>query len=189
MNLRSFFLVSASNPTTSRLRLLNSALADSLSRMRMTESSRNGRHDRDAEVDRAPAHAELEAAVLRDALLGDVELRHDLMREMMVPWCRLSIGPWLVQDAVDAVLDEDHVFLGLDVDVGGAPLDRVEHDESTELDDGRGILRDRSIVRVSSPSSSSGPAASGSPRSPRRGRAARHSLFWRMSAIAARLRP
>ena len=38
----------------------------------------DGRYDGDAEVDGAAGELELEAAVLRDALLGDVELRHDL---------------------------------------------------------------------------------------------------------------
>jgi hypothetical protein len=63
----------------SRRRFLNSFDIDSLSRIRMTESSPCAvGHDGDAEVDGAAGDAELEAAVLRDALLGDVELRHDL---------------------------------------------------------------------------------------------------------------
>ena len=38
----------------------------------------DARHDRDAEVDGLARHAQLEPAVLRHALLGDVELGHDL---------------------------------------------------------------------------------------------------------------
>jgi hypothetical protein len=48
----------------------------------------------------------------------------------------------LVEHAVDAVLDDDDVLLGLDVDVRGAALDRVEHHGVDELDDRRGVLRD-----------------------------------------------
>src|SRR5205814_4767463 len=41
-------------------------------------TSVRGRNDRDAEVDGAAGQAQLEAAVLWHALLGDVELGHDL---------------------------------------------------------------------------------------------------------------
>jgi hypothetical protein len=43
----------------------------------------DARHDRHAEVDRLARHPQPEAVVLRHALLGDVELRHHLMREMI----------------------------------------------------------------------------------------------------------
>ena len=43
-----------------------------------TLSPRQGRHGRDAQVDLAAAHGGLDAPVLRQAPLGDVELRHDL---------------------------------------------------------------------------------------------------------------
>ena len=101
------------------------------------------RHDRDAEVDRAAAHAQLEAAVLRHALLGDVELRHDLDARndrAVVPL--VDRVHRLVEHAVDPVLDDDDVLLRLDVDVRGAALDRVEDDRVDELDDRRGVLRD-----------------------------------------------
>ncbi len=101
------------------------------------------RHDRDAEVDRASPDAQLEAPVLRDALLGDVELRHDLDARddgAVVPLVdRLHR---LVEHAVDPVLDDDDVLLRLDVDVRGAALDRVEDDRVDELDDRRRVLRD-----------------------------------------------
>ena len=90
-----------------------------------------------------PRDAQLEAAVLRDALLGDVELRHDLDARndrAVVPL--VDRVHRLVEDAVDAVLDDDDVLLRLDVDVRGAALDRVEDDRVDELDDRRGVLRD-----------------------------------------------
>jgi hypothetical protein len=49
----------------------------------------------------------------------------------------------LVEHAVDAVLDHHLVVAGLDVDVRGAALDGVEDDRVDELDDRRGVLRDR----------------------------------------------
>jgi hypothetical protein len=66
------------NPRMSSFSSVNCSLIDSLSRMRMTVLAVDARHDRHAEVDRLARHAQLEAAVLRDALLGDVELGHDL---------------------------------------------------------------------------------------------------------------
>ena len=104
-----------------------------------------GRDDRDAEVDGAAGQAQLEAAVLRDALLGDVELRHDLDagddRGVMALVDRIER---LVEHAVDAVLDDDFVVAGLDVNVRGPALDGVEDDRVDELDDRRRLLlRDR----------------------------------------------
>ena len=65
-----------------------------------------------------PLQAQLEAAVLRDALLGDVELRHDLDAaddRLVVPLVdRLHR---LVEHAVDAVLDHHLGVARLDVDV------------------------------------------------------------------------
>ena len=104
-----------------------------------------GGHDRDAEVDRAAGDAELEAAVLRHALLGDVELRHDLDaaddRGVMALVDRIER---FVEHAVDAVLDHHLVVARLDVNVRGAALDGVEDDRVDELDDRRRVLlRDR----------------------------------------------
>ena len=78
-----------------------------------------------------------------NALLGDVELRHDLdARNDRAVVALVDRVHGLVEDAVDAVLDDDDVFLRLDVDVRGAALDGVEDDRVDELDDRRGVLRD-----------------------------------------------
>ena len=73
-----------------------------------------------------PGTLQLEAAVLRHALLGDVELGHDLDarddRAVELLGDRLHRR---LQHAVDAVLDVHRVVLRLDVDVAGAPLDRA----------------------------------------------------------------
>ena len=103
-----------------------------------------------------PAHAQAEAAVLRHALLGDVELRHDLEPaddRVVVPLVeRLDGG---VEHAVDAVLGEHLAVLGLDVDVGGAALDRAEDQRVDEAHDrALGRQRPRSASSASSSASS-----------------------------------
>jgi hypothetical protein len=103
----------------------------------------DGRHDRDAEVDRPPLDADLEAAVLRDPLLRDVQLGHDLDpaddRLVVLLVDRLHRR---VEDAVDPVLDDDDALLRLDVDVRSAALDGVEEDRVDELDDRARVRRD-----------------------------------------------
>src|SRR5215471_4363681 len=103
----------------------------------------NRRHDGDAKIDRTTAHPELEPPVLRYPLFGDVELRHDFDAgddRSMVPLVDGIHG--LIQNAVDAVLDDDHVLLRLDVHVRGTPLNRVENDRIHQFDDGRRVLSD-----------------------------------------------
>ena len=98
----------------------------------------HGRHDGDAEVDGAAREPDLEAAVLGDPLLGDVELRHDLDPaddgRVVALVDRLHR---LVEHAVDAVLDHDLAVLGLDVDVRRPALDGVEEDRVDQPDDRR----------------------------------------------------
>src|ERR1700730_7436753 len=97
--------------------------------------------DRDAEVHLAAlAQLELDAAVLREAALGDVELGHDLHAaddRCLQLHRRLHR---LVEHAVDAVADAEVLLVRLDVDVARALLDRVEQDQVHELDHWR-ILR------------------------------------------------
>src|ERR1041385_998239 len=122
MNLRKGVSIPSSKPRTSSRRFLNSLFIDSLSRIRMTQSSpgNGGR----PEVDGAAGWRELEAAVLRDALLGDVELRHDLdARDDRGVMALVDRVERLVEDAVDAVFDDHLVVARLDVNVRGAALD------------------------------------------------------------------
>src|SRR6266542_4101828 len=100
-----------------------------------------GGDDADAEVDGAAGDAQLEAAVLGLALLGDVELGHDHDaaddRGVVALVDRVE---GLVEHAVDAVLDDDLVVARLDVDVRGPALDSVEDDGVDQLDDRRRLL-------------------------------------------------
>ena len=99
------------------------------------------RHDGDAEVDEAALVADTKAAVLGDAALGDVELGHDLDagqdRLVVLAGDR---GHGLLQDAVDAVLDEQRVVEGFEMDIGGAAFERGKDGGVDEADDGREIV-------------------------------------------------
>ena len=84
------------------------------------------------------------------ALLGDVELRHDLDAgddravEPLVDRAHRRL-----EDAVDPVFHVDRVVLGLDVDVAGAPLNRRVDRRIDETDDRAGIggqFLDRELV-------------------------------------------
>ena len=95
------------------------------------------RQRRDAEVDDPVAHLQLDAAVLRHAALGDVELRHDLdARDERRLHLERRLHD-LEQRAVDAVAHPDLVLERLEVDVARAPLHRVGQDAVDQLDDRR----------------------------------------------------
>jgi hypothetical protein len=95
------------------------------------------RQRRDAEVDDPVPHLELEAAVLRHAALGDVELAEDLDA---AGERRLELDGrlhHLEQRTVDAVAHPQLVLERLDVDVARAPSHRLGEDAVDELDDRR----------------------------------------------------
>ena len=100
-------------------------------------------HDGNAEIHRprgalAPSgkHGP-EPSVLRDAPLGDVELRHHLepRHDGLVVGAVHGLHR-RIEDAVHPVLQHDLPGLGLDVDVGGAPLDGVQEQRIHEPDHG-----------------------------------------------------
>src|SRR5262245_22800178 len=99
----------------------------------------NHRDDRHADIDLAVLHAHLDAAVLWQALLGDVEPGHDLDaaddRGLETGDCRVHF--LRLQYAVHAVTDPQCLFFGLDVDVAGPFVGGVDQDFVDELDDRR----------------------------------------------------
>ncbi len=101
----------------------------------------NGGHDGDAEVDEAALVAHAEAAVLGHAALGDVELAHDLdaAQDGGVVLARDGRHGRL-QHAVDAVLDDHRIVVGLDVNVGGAAFERGEDGGVDQPDDGADVF-------------------------------------------------
>ena len=82
---------------------------------------------------------ELDATVLRDPALGDVEVREDLdaRRERRLHLHRRLHD--LLQRAVDPVAHPDFLLVRLDVDIGHALLDGVREQAVDELHDRRGI--------------------------------------------------
>ena len=114
----------------------NPSVRPSLSRIRITMLSPCAvGSDDDAEIELLAADADLNAAVLRDAFLGDADVRHDLQpgnnRELQPLRRVLDFD----QDAVDAVADAKPFFEWLDVNVRRAPLNRLQNDLVHQLDD------------------------------------------------------
>ena len=96
---------------------------------------------------------ELDAAVLRHAALGDVELRHDLeARDERRLELQRRLHDFL-QRAVDAVAHAQLVLEALEVDVRRAALHGVGEDRVDELDDRRVIHLRRRAPRPTSSSS------------------------------------
>ena len=95
---------------------------------------------RGAEVDvLAVFVGDADAAVLRQALLGDVHARHDLQARDQSFVDPLRQVHHFFQQAVEAMADEDALFHRLDVHVRRAGLDRALHDQIDEVDDRRGF--------------------------------------------------
>ena len=110
-----------------------------------------GGQARDAEVDGAAGDGDRDAAVLRDAALGDVEVRHDLDARDDGGGHGDVRGLHLVERAVHAVADLEVLLERLDVDVGRAVHDALVEDHVHELDDGvrvRGGVEGGDVVRV-----------------------------------------
>ena len=84
-----------------------------------------------------PEDAELDAAVLRQAALGDIQLGHQLQARddggLQFPR-RLFL---IEEDAIHAKADAELFLERLDVDVAGALFDRLRDHRVDETDDGR----------------------------------------------------
>ena len=95
------------------------------------------RQGRDADVDLDAADHGLDAAVLRQPPLGDIELGHDLYARGQRSPQRRGHQSLLLQKSVDAVPNGDRVASGFDVHVGRATLDRPCNDLVHQPDDRR----------------------------------------------------
>ena len=91
----------------------------------------------DAEIDFAAQNLDLDAAVLRQAALGDVELGHQLEAgdDGGLQFARRML--LAEEHAVDAVADAEFLLERLDVDVAGALLDGVGDHGVDQADDRR----------------------------------------------------
>src|SRR5206468_1908163 len=96
----------------------------------------NGRHRRNADVDFLALDADVDASVLRQALLGNVHSRHDLHAgdERRLITLELRRHRRLVQYAVDAVADAQFVFSRLEMNVRGTVFVGLPDDLIDELD-------------------------------------------------------
>ena len=105
------------------------------------------RHCRNAHIDRATGNPQRNTAILRQALFGDVEFRHDLdTRDDQ----RRQVPPRLqnfAQDAVNAKTNAQPVFVGLDVDVRGVVLDRFGQYRIDEANDRRVVVAFEQVGR------------------------------------------
>ena len=88
----------------------------------------DGGHDGNAEIDEAALVAHAEAAVLRNAALGDVQFAHhlDARKNRGMPFLG-DRRHGVLQHAVNAVLDGHFDVARFDVDVTGAPFERREN--------------------------------------------------------------
>ncbi len=92
--------------------------------------------------------AQGDASVLGQALLGDIELRHDLDagdERRAQPGRGLQD---LAQDAVDAETDHQAALEGLDVDVRGLLLDRLRQQGVDQADDRGVVLGLHQVLRL-----------------------------------------
>ena len=106
-----------------------------------------GQHG-DAQVDGVAADGQLDAAVLRQAALGDVEVGHDLDArgdgEGQVPRRRHH----LVQHAVGLDADLEFVLERLEVQVAGVVLDRQQQHHVQQLADRGAVGQGLDVVEV-----------------------------------------
>ena len=100
------------------------------------------RNDRDADVHLGVVDADLDAAVLRQALLGDVQVAENLdaRNDGRLKALDLRRHRHVLQHAVNAVADAEFVLERFEVNVRGAQLDGVAQHLVDEADD-RGVFR------------------------------------------------
>ena len=102
----------------------------------------------DPDVDLSVADAQRGAAVLGEAALRDVHLAHDLDAADDRVLDALGDRVHVIEDAVDPEAHLHPVGVGLEVDVRGAELERLEQDGVHQLDDRRLVGDVEHVLRV-----------------------------------------
>src|ERR1019366_6546240 len=96
----------------------------------------HGGHDGDTDVDEAVLVADPETPVLRNAALGNVQFAHDLDTRQDVRFVLAGDRRHgRMQYTVDAVPHVQVMVLGLEMNIGGAPIERGEDDGVYQADD------------------------------------------------------
>ena len=127
---------------------------DGFDRLRAVEQAQHdalaerGRYRRDAQVDVAAGDAQADSAVLRQALLGDIEARHHLDPRGDRRLKALGRRQYVVHHPVHAEAHHHFLFENFNMDVAGAVLDRLRQDAVDELDDRRRIVGTRQVQRL-----------------------------------------
>ena len=103
------------------------------------------RHGADTQIQVPAADGDLDAPVLRNALLRDLHLRHDLEARENRTLQALRRRVHLAERAIDAVADAELLLHRLDVDIGRLHLDRRRDDHVGELDD-RAVIAGGRVV-------------------------------------------
>ena len=98
----------------------------------------HGRHGRDTQIQLLALHLKLDAAVLRQAALGNVELGHDLDARNDRGGRSDRRRFHLLEYAIDPEAHLQDLLEGFDVDVGGPHLHGALHDQIDHADD-RGL--------------------------------------------------
>src|SRR5262249_34500081 len=107
-----------------------------------------GGHGGDADVHVLAGQLDADAAVLRQAPLGDVETGHDLYARDNGRLEAVRRRDDVVEDAVDAEAHRQVAFEGLDVNVAGAILHRLEEQRVDQFDDRRLFVGVEQILRL-----------------------------------------
>ena len=105
-----------------------------------------GRNRRYPDVDRLACHPQRDPAVLRQALLGDIELRHDLDARNDRGMQRARGLEQVAQGAIDSQSHDRARFERLDVDVGGAVPERLREQRVDQADQGRVVLAIQQVL-------------------------------------------
>ena len=83
------------------------------------------RHGRDPHIQAAVLHPDVEAAVLRQPLLGDIQAGHDLQAHHQRRSHPRLLHDLLAEHAIDTLTDAHHALIRLDVNVRGFHLHRI----------------------------------------------------------------
>src|SRR5690606_36746971 len=105
----------------------------------------HGRQGVHPEVDRLIVNRNVDRAVLRQARLGDVQIRHDLDTRDQRRFHAVGRTGDFVQATVDAQAHAHERFIRLDVNIGGFAVQTLHQDLVHQLDDGAGVALRRNV--------------------------------------------